>query len=172
MLFASDTSRLSCLSLDSACLPAKFAKILHIRRVDEDLSYCVLIVDENPSIHDDFRKILCPDSSFDMRSDELQMIIVGRRINIRPRIGFKLKSAYQGREALKKVDVDDVLRTAIHLMAAEVRDDVIMKNRILLQFRATIAIASEPGICTCFDLKFSTSEFSSPHYLTTTHKSL
>ncbi|MFT6863651.1 MAG: two-component system NtrC family sensor kinase [Akkermansiaceae bacterium] len=74
------------------------------RQTDGDASYRVLIVDDNPSIHDDFRKILCPASHTDPRSDELEILIFGSSAKTNPKVTFELDSAFQGQSALEKLN--------------------------------------------------------------------
>ncbi|WP_219060734.1 bifunctional diguanylate cyclase/phosphodiesterase [Pseudomonas sp. UMAB-08] len=61
----------------------------------------VLIIDDTPSIHQDFRKILCPkpdsEESLDAAEEELFGTVQVARKN------FELDSAYQGQEALERV---------------------------------------------------------------------
>ena len=61
----------------------------------------VLIIDDTPSIHQDFRKILCPkpdsEESLDAAEEELFGTVQVTRKN------FELDSAYQGQEALERV---------------------------------------------------------------------
>jgi diguanylate cyclase (GGDEF)-like protein len=61
----------------------------------------VLIIDDTPSIHQDFRKILCPkpdsEESLDAAEEELFGTVQVSRQN------FELDSAYQGQEALERV---------------------------------------------------------------------
>jgi diguanylate cyclase (GGDEF)-like protein/PAS domain S-box-containing protein len=60
----------------------------------------ILLVDDLPSIHEDFRKILVPpDDALDLEADEA--ILFGREK--RTAVRFELDSAYQGVEALEKV---------------------------------------------------------------------
>jgi len=62
----------------------------------------ILIIDDNPAIHEDFRKILAaPDESADFEavSDEL----FGPETRSAGQRGFELESAFQGQEALERV---------------------------------------------------------------------
>lgn len=61
------------------------------------------MIDDNPSIHVDFRKILCPDRSGEGAVQELESILFNTAP--RPDAGpvFELQSAYQGQEALEMV---------------------------------------------------------------------
>src|SRR5579864_3204022 len=62
----------------------------------------ILIIDDNPAIHEDFRKILAaPDESSDFEavSDEL----FGPETRSSSQRGFELESAFQGQEAIERV---------------------------------------------------------------------
>ncbi|HSI07057.1 MAG TPA: response regulator [Rariglobus sp.] len=62
----------------------------------------VLVVDDNRSIHGDFRKILCgPDSSAETESMEASLF--GEPLEERRAVIFEVDSAYQGQEALDLV---------------------------------------------------------------------
>ncbi|CAI8841041.1 diguanylate cyclase [Pseudomonas sp. IT-P2] len=61
----------------------------------------ILIVDDTPAIHDDFRKILTPDTSGAADLDTLEQTLFGTRQS--SHLTFQLDSAYQGQEALKLV---------------------------------------------------------------------
>src|SRR5271156_3587233 len=62
----------------------------------------VLLVDDLASIHEDFRKILCPpEASTDL--DDAAAILFGQPTSPAASLRFELDSAYQGIEALEKV---------------------------------------------------------------------
>ncbi len=62
----------------------------------------VLVVDDNRSIHGDFRKILCgPDASAETESMEASLF--GEPVEERRTVTFEVDSAYQGQEALDLV---------------------------------------------------------------------
>ena len=63
----------------------------------------VLIVDDTASIHDDFAKILKPATVADDSLDETENLLFGDPTSA-PQDPFELDSAYQGREALDKVE--------------------------------------------------------------------
>ena len=63
----------------------------------------ILIVDDNASIHADFREILCPDHSSEAAVDEMEAALFGEDQPSTAPAGFELDSAYQGQEALEKV---------------------------------------------------------------------
>jgi CheY-like chemotaxis protein len=65
----------------------------------------VLVIDDNPAIHADVRKILCPPVSEAAASvDELEAELLGRTTPVRPSANFFVDSAYQGREGLALVE--------------------------------------------------------------------
>src|SRR5439155_4683649 len=58
----------------------------------------LLIIDDNHSIHDDFRKILGPTSSGRQRLDAVEAGLYGDTPAAAARPGFEIVSAYQGEE--------------------------------------------------------------------------
>jgi PAS domain S-box-containing protein len=61
----------------------------------------ILIVDDNTSIHADFRNILCPDNSDEAAANEMEAVIFDEE---KPdEMSFELDSAYQGQEAFEMV---------------------------------------------------------------------
>lgn len=61
----------------------------------------VLFVDDMPSIHEDFRKILCPAvAAIDLDAEEA--LLFGAQTSL-SELSFEMDSAYQGAEALEKV---------------------------------------------------------------------
>jgi two-component system, cell cycle sensor histidine kinase and response regulator CckA len=63
----------------------------------------ILIVDDNPAIHEDFRKILTGRHHDEQATDDLLSAVLGRSGNRAGRIAFDLDSVHQGQEALTKV---------------------------------------------------------------------
>jgi len=63
----------------------------------------ILIVDDNPSIHDDFRKIFPADRPEISAIDAAEAEIFGDARPATPRVTFTLDSAYQGQEGLARV---------------------------------------------------------------------
>ena len=62
----------------------------------------ILIIDDNQSIHGDFRNILCPDNSAEAAVNEMEAELFGDQAA--PALTtFELDSAYQGQEGLEKV---------------------------------------------------------------------
>jgi PAS domain S-box-containing protein len=63
----------------------------------------VLVVDDNPAIHEDFRKILGAKSESQSRLDNIEVELFGQGGGAGDRAGFRLDSALQGQEALALV---------------------------------------------------------------------
>ena len=64
----------------------------------------ILVVDDNPAIHDDFRKILmAEDASVSTIDQEAEELLGGAKPKS-PGLAFALDSAFQGQEALAKVE--------------------------------------------------------------------
>ncbi|MBC8999014.1 MULTISPECIES: bifunctional diguanylate cyclase/phosphodiesterase [unclassified Pseudomonas] len=61
----------------------------------------ILIIDDTPAIHDDFRKILAPQSPDDADLNQLEQTLFGTRLTTH--LTFQLDSAYQGQEGLALV---------------------------------------------------------------------
>ncbi|EJM95737.1 diguanylate cyclase (GGDEF) domain-containing protein [Pseudomonas sp. GM74] len=62
----------------------------------------ILIIDDAPAIHADFRKILTPSTSDEVDPDSLEHSLFGTRQSLR--LTFQIDSAYQGKEALELVE--------------------------------------------------------------------
>ena len=62
----------------------------------------ILVIDDNPAIHEDFRKILCPDVT-PSAVDELENSLFDTETTPGVATDFELDSAHQGQEALVKV---------------------------------------------------------------------
>ncbi|MEO5958054.1 MAG: response regulator, partial [Opitutaceae bacterium] len=64
----------------------------------------VLVIDDNPAIHADVRKILCPQVSKAAEAvDALEAELLGNAAPRRPRANFSVDDAHQGREGLALV---------------------------------------------------------------------
>src|SRR5689334_23061155 len=63
----------------------------------------ILIVDDNPAIHEDFRKILCPARPGKSEVQNLKAALFQKGPNPSIATDFELVSAYQGEEALGMV---------------------------------------------------------------------
>jgi PAS domain S-box-containing protein len=63
----------------------------------------ILIIDDNRAIHDDFRKILCPDSIAAAALDKTATELFGEAASGIQRIRYEIDSAYQGQEGVRLV---------------------------------------------------------------------
>lgn len=66
----------------------------------------ILIVDDTPSIHDDFRKILSASGAMGNGLDEMADSLFGRTVqdSVYKDINYQLDSAFQGEEALNMIE--------------------------------------------------------------------
>ena len=69
-----------------------------------DANNRILIIDDNPAIHEDFRKILVGTQHSDEATDDLLSAVLGKTEKRSVQISFDLDSAYQGQEGLAKVE--------------------------------------------------------------------
>jgi len=69
----------------------------------EESSPRLLIVDDNPAIHEDFRKILGDQSSTQSRLANVEQALFGDTDSVVKRACFRIESASQGQEALEMV---------------------------------------------------------------------
>jgi len=65
-------------------------------------SHRILVVDDNPAIHEDIRKILCPPAHDDLSQDEAALF--GTAAPANERSDFEIDSAHQGQEGLAMVE--------------------------------------------------------------------
>jgi PAS domain S-box-containing protein len=63
----------------------------------------ILIVDDNTSIHADFRNILCPDNSDEAAANEMEAVLFDEDKPAADQMSFELDSVYQGQEGLEMV---------------------------------------------------------------------
>jgi two-component system cell cycle sensor histidine kinase/response regulator CckA len=75
----------------------------NMKSTDLKLNRRVLIIDDNPSIHADFRNILCPDNSGEAAVNEMEAVLFDEDKAAADQASFELDSAYQGEEALEMV---------------------------------------------------------------------
>ena len=68
------------------------------------LNHRILVIDDNPAIHEDFRKVLCPvGSQMAEELDEDEASIFGDAPATSHALSFHIDSAFQGQEGLQKV---------------------------------------------------------------------
>src|ERR1700740_173282 len=64
----------------------------------------ILVIDDNPSIHEDFRKILGPvDAKLAIELGATEAALFGEEPVVATGLSFEIHSAFQGREGLDKV---------------------------------------------------------------------
>lgn len=117
----------------------------------------ILIVDDNESIHNDFRKTLCPVRSDDVDVSLLEMELFGEEEGAESKDNddgvyseYELDSAYQGQEALEKVRQAVMDNKPYALLFVDVRmppgwDGIETISRIWEEFPYT-----EVAICTAY----------------------
>ena len=68
------------------------------------VNHRILVIDDNPAIHEDFRKVLSPaDSQLEGELDEDEAAIFGDAPGASRALSFQIDSAFQGQEGLEKV---------------------------------------------------------------------
>lgn len=80
----------------------------------------VLVIDDQPSIHEDFRKILVGDE-LPRDLDAMEEAVFGMRAPEQRRIRFEVDSAYQGAEAIEKIRRARIDKHPYALVFADVR---------------------------------------------------
>jgi len=71
--------------------------------MNPDKNRRVLVIDDNKSIHNDFRKILSPDDPTRMALNVAEMTLFGNSVNEEQQTQFEIDSAYQGQEGVSRV---------------------------------------------------------------------
>src|SRR6185312_6993873 len=81
----------------------------------------ILIVDDNPSIHEDFRKILGAKSATQSHLESVESELFGAVEKTADRTGFRIDSAYQGQEAFELVKKSVADKDPYVLMFVDIR---------------------------------------------------
>jgi two-component system, NtrC family, sensor kinase len=63
----------------------------------------ILVVDDNPAIHVDFRNILTPAQAQTGKLDNMEAALFGEKLSSKPQVSFELDCASQGQEGYAKV---------------------------------------------------------------------
>src|SRR5436190_18647133 len=66
-------------------------------------NYRILIIDDNPTIHADFRKILCPNRASATALRSMEAALFSQTEAAADTMRFELDSAFQGQQALEMV---------------------------------------------------------------------
>ena len=74
-----------------------------MKRTELKPNHRILVIDDNQSIHADFRKILCPDNTGDTTLRGMEAALFDDTPAAAPTTSFELDSAFQGREGLAMV---------------------------------------------------------------------
>jgi len=61
----------------------------------------ILVIDDNRTIHQDFRKLLCPPRSLDLTLDSMEATLFGPPAKPEQSLHFEMDSAYQGEEGVQ-----------------------------------------------------------------------
>lgn len=71
--------------------------------MDTATCYRILIIDDNPAIHGDIRKILCGRSEAEQAFADAKSRIFGQQATLQRPVAFAIDSAHQGKEGLRMV---------------------------------------------------------------------
>jgi len=71
--------------------------------MNSDRNRRVLVIDDNKSIHNDFRKILSPDDPTRLALNITEMTLFGNSVNEEQQTQFEIDSAYQGQDGVTRV---------------------------------------------------------------------
>jgi CheY-like chemotaxis protein len=74
-----------------------------MKHVRNERNSRVMVIDDNPSIHADFRKILAGAGNF-READAIETALFGKEAEARRAVLFEVDSAYQGQEGLEAVE--------------------------------------------------------------------
>src|SRR5438046_2601613 len=86
------------------------------------VNHRILIIDDNPAIHADFRKVLCPvNSELEAELDVAEASIFGDEPGASNALRFQVDSAYQGQEGLEKVRAAALAGTPYAVAFVDVR---------------------------------------------------
>src|SRR5580765_849235 len=69
----------------------------------KEQSYRVLVIDDNPAIHDDFRKILQPEDEAAIEAARARATLFGVQSQDQPKPVFEVITATQGNEGLARL---------------------------------------------------------------------
>ena len=88
-------------------LPSRIQRTKHMNThisTSESDNHRILIIDDNPAIHEDFRKILGPaDAKLAEELDATEASLFGDKADAARALDFQIDSAFQGQEGLEKV---------------------------------------------------------------------
>src|SRR5690606_6269798 len=79
-------------------------KMIIMKKTDASSNRRVLVIDDNPAIHEDFRKILSPPGALESSLSEREAALFGLAPLPEALLGCELDSAFQGQEGLQRVE--------------------------------------------------------------------
>src|SRR5688500_2085787 len=74
-----------------------------MNRQDSRAAYRILVIDDNPEIHEDFRKILCDERYSSTQLQATEAVFFGVPTPLGKQSEFQVDSAHQGEEGLARV---------------------------------------------------------------------
>jgi DNA-binding NtrC family response regulator len=74
-----------------------------VNHPDPGTKYRILVIDDNPAIHEDFRKILCHDRGSSSQLEAVEAALFGSPARLGQQSEFEIDSAYQAHEGLARV---------------------------------------------------------------------
>jgi len=82
-----------------------------------DLTRKILVIDDNPAVHEDYQKVLCPSSRDHKLLDDLEAMLFGEApVAETEEVSFEIDSAFQGQVGLelvqKSIAAEDPYRVA------------------------------------------------------------
>ncbi len=76
---------------------------MNVNASDPNMKRRILVIDDNPAIHDDFRKILCADRTSASKLESTESVLFGAPESRDGQLEFEIDSAHQGQEGLARV---------------------------------------------------------------------
>ena len=110
----------------------------------------LLIVDDNPAIHEDFKKILGTQTSAQSRLANVEQSLFGGPVKAAERTGFRIESAHQGKEALAMVEKSLAEQDPYTLLFVDVRMPPGWDGVETLEYIWKVAPDIQAVICTAY----------------------
>ena len=76
---------------------------MNVNVSDPNMKRRILVIDDNPAIHEDFRKILCADRTSASKLESAESVLFGAPESRDGQLHFEIDSAHQGQEGLARV---------------------------------------------------------------------
>src|ERR1700730_14737199 len=78
-------------------------RTMKVNATDPNATRRILVIDDNPAIHEDFRKILCMDRTSASKLESAESLLFGAPESRDSQLLFEIDSAHQGQEGLARV---------------------------------------------------------------------